>query len=154
MSSPSKVQLLMCYKTTAIIRNDLKDVSIDPDNYTYIEDISNVEYNENYVPETLRLLLATLISGKTNKDRKLAAIGQATVQAGSPRVLVTPLQLGLAVQLHEYINSRSMVESVNHTELRSSYSEVQRFECSAVSERETQLLELSEISETPERFIQ
>jgi len=46
-----------------------------------------------YLPQTLQLLLSNLFVGK-NTDTKVAAIGQAIMQATRPRVLIALLQLG------------------------------------------------------------
>lgn len=123
-----------------IIRNEIKDITIEPDTYTTIEDIGNVERNVNYLPESLKILMTSLVTGKNN-ERKVAAIGQAIMQAVRPRVLVAPLQLGLGVQLHNNTNSRFLVDSVNHMGFSCSYSEVQRFQRSAAASTGTSIPE-------------
>ena len=50
----------------------------------------------DFLPETLRILLEGLIVSKGAK-MKIAAIGQAIMQAARPRVLLAPLQFGLGV---------------------------------------------------------
>ena len=40
---------------------------------------------------------------------KIAAIGQAIMQAARPRVLLAPLQFGLGVQMHHHFASRFLM---------------------------------------------
>ena len=63
-----------------------------------------LDYALSFVPGTLRTLLNCLVGKETNQ--KVAAIGQAIVQAVRPRAVVAPLQLGLAVQVHHLYRSR------------------------------------------------
>ena len=46
----------------------------------------------------LKTFLESILVGKDNV--KLVSIGQAITQAAQPRVILAPLQVGLAVQLH------------------------------------------------------
>ena len=47
------------------------------------------------------------------------------MQATRPRVLIAPLQPGLAVQMHHYFGSRFLIDSLHRHGFCSSYSEVQ-----------------------------
>lgn len=65
----------------------------------------------------------------TGKDvgLKLASIGQAMMQAARPRVLLAPLQVGVAVQLHHHFASRFLIDSLHRHGFCCSYQEVQKF---------------------------
>ena len=65
----------------------------------------------------------------TGKDvgLKLASIGQAMMQAARPRVLLAPLQVRVAVQLHHHFASRFLIDSLHRHEFCCSYQEVQKF---------------------------
>lgn len=67
----------------------------------------------------------------------LASIGQAIMQATRPRVILAPLQFGLAMQMHTAFASRFLVDSLNKHGFGCSYSEVQRFEKCAASAQGT-----------------
>lgn len=53
--------------------------------------MNSVDYNVNYIFDLLRLLLSIFVSSKTNREIKLASIGQGVMQAMGPRVLIAPL---------------------------------------------------------------
>ncbi|CAG2207340.1 unnamed protein product [Mytilus edulis] len=55
------------------------------------------------------------------------------MQASRPRALITPLQLGLGVQVHHNFASRFLVSTLNSLGFCSSYYEVQKFESSAAA---------------------
>ena len=65
----------------------------------------------------------------TGKDvgLTLASIGRAMMQAARPRVLLAPLQVGVAVQLHHHFASRFLIDSVHRHGFCFSYQEVQKF---------------------------
>ena len=47
-----------------------------------------------------------------NSDRKIASIGRAIIQATCPRVLIAPLQIGVAVQMHHHFGSKFLIDTV------------------------------------------
>ena len=63
---------------------------------------------------------------------KVAAIGQAIMQATRPRVLLAPLQVGLGVQLHHHYASRFLFDTLYKLGFCCSYNEVHQFEQNAV----------------------
>lgn len=85
-----------------------------------------------YLPPSLRTMLNSLFVG-IDKDEKVASIGQAIIQAVRPKVLVVPLQIGLASQLHHVFKSKFLVDTLSVMGFGSSYGEVQRFEKNAAS---------------------
>lgn len=124
-------------KTAAkLIKADIKDVQISKETYPSCDDISSAEQNVDILPETLRLLLNELFVGKTC-DLKIAAIGQAIMQAARPRVLITPLQIGLGIQMHHQFASRFLLDTLSNLGFCSSYQEVKMFESSAAISRGT-----------------
>ena len=100
--------------------------------------MSSVEIAISFLPESLILLLDTLIVG-VDKKLKIVSIGQAIMQATRPLVLVAPLQLGLAVQMHYHFGSRFLIDSLHRHGFCSSYSEVQMFERNAAVASGTEL---------------
>ncbi|CAG2229848.1 unnamed protein product [Mytilus edulis] len=65
------------------------------------------------------------------------------MQASRPRALITPLQLGLGVQVHHNFASRFLVSTLNSLGFCSSYYEVQKFESSAAAVQGVDLPESS-----------
>lgn len=82
-------------------RNDIKSVPTRSEEYLKPEDISELEHNIVFVPMSLILFLRHIFS-ENNADLKSALLGQAIMQAARPRVLLAPLQIGFAVQMHHY----------------------------------------------------
>ena len=78
--------------------------------------------------------------------KKIASIGQAIIQAVRPRVLLAPLQIGLAVQLHHHYASRFLVDSLHHLGFCCSYQQVQEFELSAAFSHGTDIPNFSDQS--------
>lgn len=114
-----------------LIKSDIIAVATSSDNSSYPSlDDFKVDAALKYVPESLVLFLRHLVSGKNN-ELKLASIGQAIMQATRPRLIVAPLQLGLAVQVHDHFASRFIVDTLYQHGFASSYSEVQMYERSA-----------------------
>ena len=118
-------------KTAAdLIKNGIKCMVTSKDMYPIPEDIASIEKNIDFVPESLRCLLRTIFTEK-KADLKIASIGQAIIQAARSRVLIAPLQVGLAVQMHHHFGSQFLIDSLNSSGISSSYSEAIRFEMSA-----------------------
>ena len=103
---------------------------MDQETYPLSSDMSSVEIAISFLPESLILLLDTLIIG-VDKKFKIASIGQAIMQATRPQVLIAPLQLGLAVQMNHHFGSRFLINSLYRHGFCSSYSEVQMFKRNA-----------------------
>ena len=75
----------------------------------------------------------------TNKSRQEAFMG----------FLIAPLQIGLAVQMHHHYGSKFLIDSFNRRGFCSSYTEVKKFEMSAVQTKGTDIPGL-----TPGHFVQ
>ncbi len=113
-----------------LIKSDIKSsVSAVNDQYPTTE-MLKLQSALDYIPESLRVMLDSLFVGKESK-RKVASIGHAIIQAVRPRVVLAPLQVGLAVQLHHLYRSRFLIDTLYHMGYSSSYSEIQRFEKNA-----------------------
>ena len=87
------------------------------DIYPLIE--TEAETNANFLPQTLKLFLDGILASKD--DVKVASIGQAIIQAARPRVILAPLQVGLAVQLHHHFASRFLIDTLYRLGFCSSY---------------------------------
>lgn len=57
----------------------------------------------------------------------MASIGQAIVQAARPRVVIAPIQIGLAIQLHHSFASHFLIDTLHHHGFCLSYQEVKTF---------------------------
>ena len=75
------------------------------------DDIASRKTNMDLVPESLQLLLTTVFSGK-DVEIKVASIGQAIMQAARLRILICPLQLGLAMQMHYCFDLKFLIDTL------------------------------------------
>lgn len=117
-----------------LILSDLSTMSYDKSEYPTASDISKMEYNTDFLPDSLVVVLKGLIKTK-DANLKIAAIGQAIVQAAYPRRVIAPLQLGLSVLVHHLTGSKFVIQTLNRFGFCSSYDEVKRFElCASVAE--------------------
>ncbi|CAH3187344.1 unnamed protein product [Porites lobata] len=131
-----------------LIKTDIKSKDISKSFYPLPGEISSLEENCAFLPETLYLFLRTIFNEKS-AERKIASIGQAIIQAARPRVLIAPLQIGLAVQMHHHYGSKFLIDSLNSHGFCSSYTEVKKFEMSAAQTKGTDIPGL-----TPGHFVQ
>ena len=126
-AQPKNVDLetekLNIIRTASLIKSDIKLIKTLNDIYPLIE--TEAETNANFLPQTLKLLLEGLLASKDGV--KVALVGQAIIQAARPRVILAPLQLGLAVQLYHHFASRFLIDTLHRLGFCSSYQETQLF---------------------------
>ncbi|KAK7100120.1 hypothetical protein V1264_023115 [Littorina saxatilis] len=97
-----------------LIMSDIRrEMKSNKDKYPTRDEIGNLEHNLEYLPESVKLFLQTLMHRKKEPQLKIASLGQALVQATCPRIVMAPLQIGLAVQLHHLFGSRYLVDHLN-----------------------------------------
>ena len=94
-----------------LIRNDTKCVEVDNSHYPPT-DLMSTEKAFEYLLTQLTTFLENLFTGKC-LDQKIASIGQAMMAATRPRILLTPLQFGLSVQMHHLYASRFLVDTLH-----------------------------------------
>lgn len=125
-------QKKMIIETAAeLIKNDIKLQAASRVQYPSHDDIASRKTNLEFVPESLQLLLSTIFSGK-DVEMKVASIGQAIMQAARPRILICPLQIGLAVRMHHCFDSKFPIDTLYSLGFSSSYNEVLTFEMNAL----------------------
>ena len=113
-------------KTAAkLIKNDIKSIPTSSDSYPTIT--TDAESHVRYLLASLSTFLSLLTLEKNNA-LKVASIGQAIVQAAQPLVVISPLQIRLAVQLHDNFASRFVIiDTLHHHGICSSYQDGQMF---------------------------
>ena len=90
-----------------LIRNDIKLMSslYVGDNYPSPQTL-DFEKAEHDQPASLKNFMDIIIPGKKKEKVKKISIAQCIMQSAFPRKLMMPLQLCLAVHLHDYFASR------------------------------------------------
>ena len=81
------------------MKADIKSQETSKDFYPDPLAVKSVEQNMDFLPELLRVFLQELFSGNS-KFLEIASVGQCIMQSTRPRVLMTPIQFGLAVLLY------------------------------------------------------
>ena len=121
-----------------LIKSDIKSVLQSKDVYPTSLSMSNITDAVGFLPESLQRLLNVMFVGH-KKDIRVCSLGQAIMQAVRPRVLITPIQLGLGVQMHSHFQSRFLIDTLNELGFSVSYSEVQKYERSAAMSNRTDI---------------
>ena len=112
---------------------------MSPDFYLSPDQIQSSEDGASLI----ELFLHELIVGN-DTGTKLASTGQAIMKATRPKVLLAPLQLRLAVQIHHAFTSQFLIDSLHEHGFSGSYAEAQKFEHSLAANQATELFPLNQ----------
>ena len=107
-----------------LIKNGPKSIPTSSESYPMIT--TDAKSHVCYLPTSLWTFLSLLTSEKNNA-LKVASIRRAIVQAAWPRVVIAPLQIGLAVKLHHNFASCFLTDTLHHYEFCSSYQDIEMF---------------------------
>jgi len=111
--TPEEEKLRLIEAAAQLIQSDIKLVAATKQTYTLQNSIPVNETSvDDLLPLSLHTFLNSLFVGK-HKRVKMMAIGQAIMQAVRPKILIAPLQLGLAVQLHHHYGSRYLIDTLH-----------------------------------------
>lgn len=89
------------------VLSDIKSMCTNKDVYPSPEDIASMECGLSFIPHSLKTFLSVLFGQqKTDQTAKIISIGQAIIQVCCPRRLLSPMQLGLGVQISVLTSSR------------------------------------------------
>jgi hypothetical protein len=97
--------------------------------YPSSSEIASENINKKFLPSVLQHFLDIIIGTKAC-DLKKISIGQALVQASRPRSLISPILLGVGVQLHRDFGSRLLVDELHRLGFSVSYDEVKKYRVS------------------------
>ncbi len=90
-----------------IVLNDIKSIRNNKDTYALPSEIESVDHGKSFMPDTLLTFLTRLFSQcQTDQTTKIVAIGHAIIQICRPRCVLSPIQLGLGVQISVLTGSR------------------------------------------------
>ena len=92
------------------------------------EEIANSDKGNEKVPESLKLLLSSLIPAKI----KQLVVGQCIVQAAKPRSVLCPITLRLGAELENNFGSKWLLNHLVKLGLSVSADEVLRFKQSTI----------------------
>jgi hypothetical protein len=110
-----------------LIASEIRDMASNMDKYPTASEIADEDCH--FTPPLLTLLMQSLIASKV----KQAALGQAIVQASRPRTIITPLLLGLAVEMDHVYASEFLIAELYSLGFSLSYDEVRRYKHSVLS---------------------
>ncbi|CAG2233051.1 MOGS [Mytilus edulis] len=98
-------KLFLLKTAAALIKSEIRSMPVDKNYYPSNNDILS---HEKHIPESLAVFLKVLFSEK-DASLKISSIGQAIMQATRPRLVIVPLQLGLAIQMHHNLLLETIV---------------------------------------------
>lgn len=94
-------------KIATRILNDIKAIQSNKDSYPLPNEIASVDSGLSFMPKSLIDFLTNIFGqNKTDQTTKIVSIGHAIIQACRPRCLLSPIQLGLGVQISHLTASR------------------------------------------------
>ena len=96
--------------------------------YPENNELASIDDATTFLPRSLNIFLKDLFTS-SEAQIKTASTGQAIVQATQLRVVLSPLQLGLGVQLHHHFRSKCLVDTLHSHGF--CYAAVTKFERSA-----------------------
>lgn len=90
-----------------IVLSDIRAIKNNKDTYALPSEIASVDYGLSFIPQSLLTFLTKLFGQcKTDQSTKIISIGHAIIQICRPRCLLSPIQLGLGVQVSVLTASR------------------------------------------------
>ena len=88
------------------IISDVREMTADKSKYPSNEELSDINYETKWVPESLQIFLSSLISS----NLKQLSIGQCIVQASRPRSLIVPIPFGVGVDVDKSFGTKWLVD--------------------------------------------
>ena len=117
-----------------IIKSDIREIPVDKCEYPKIDEMSDMDYEKRWVPESLQLFLGHLFPSKL----KQMSFGQCIAQASRPRSMIAPIPFGIGVDVDKSFGTRWLVDHLAKFGFSISSDEVKLFKQSAASVKDTQ----------------
>eukprot|EP00111_Clytia_hemisphaerica_P015002 TCONS_00044152-protein len=112
-----------------IVKSDIREMPIDKTFYPSLFEMRNLDYQAEWVPESLQIFLSQLFSSKL----KQICIDQTITQASIPRSSIAPIPFGIGVDLDKSFATRWFVDHLAKFGFSVSSGEVKLFKESAIA---------------------
>ena len=106
MKKKNQTSIDMIMAAAKIIKSDIREMPMDRNVYPSLLEMSDLDYEAEWVPESLQILLGLLFPSKL----KQISIGQCIAQASRPRSMIAPIPLGIGVDLDKSFGTRWFVD--------------------------------------------
>lgn len=134
-TDPHTTKVRIIETAARLMLSDTKSQTTDKNEYPSHDTIASLENSLEFLPESMKIFLQTYFHSNKNTDLKLCSLGHALVQCVRPKSILSPLQIGLAVQLHHMYGSRYLIDHLSSLGFCSGYKEVKRYEqCAATTQ--------------------
>ena len=113
-----------------IIKSDIRELPCDKSKYPIIDQMDDINYAKNWVPESLTIFLHHLISS----ELKQVSIGQCIAQCSRPRSMIASIPFGVGVDIDKSFATKWLVDHLSRLGFCISSDEVKLFKQSAAEE--------------------
>ena len=137
--SPELEKVSILETAAQFIRNVVKSLVQQKEVYPENNELASIDDATAFLPMPLNIFLKGFFTS-SDAQMKTASIEQANVQATRPRLVLSPLHLGLAVQAHHHFRSKFLVDTLHSHGFCCSYAEATKFE---------RIVEANEGTDTP-----
>jgi hypothetical protein len=120
-----------------LVRSETMLMSSNKEKFTLLKDLSSEEQMLSFLPDSVRMFLDMLFSGKDKK--KIATIGQLIVQHIRPRSIAAPVALAIGIALHHISGRRDIIDLLYQLGISCSYTDVLDYEKSETISKQNDL---------------
>ena len=135
MKKKNKTSSDMIIAAAKIIKSDIREMPKDKTVYPSLLEIRDVDYELEWVPESLQIFLSLLFPSKL----KQIIIGQCIAQASRPRSLIAPMPFEISVDLDKSFATRWSIDHLAKLGFSVSSGEVKLFKESAIASSKEQI---------------
>ena len=130
-----------------LIKADIREQHYTTDRYPATDDMHDLDSLTQWMPPLLLLLMQKLVSSQVQQ----LSLGNALVQADTPRSTVSPVLLGVGVTMEHTFGSKWLVNELSRLGFSVSYDEVVRVKQSVIQD---EVSSESTLSHYPSSFTQ
>ena len=106
MKKKNQTSTDMIIAAAKVIKSDIREIQKDKTVYPSLLKMKDLEYESEWVPESLQIFLGLIFPSKLKK----ISIGQCIVQASRSRSMIAPIPFGIGVDLDKSFATKWFVD--------------------------------------------